>query len=268
MKKSILAALVVAFAFTSCVNHVQHLSSYTSLMRVGMHGVIYGLQDNESDKKHPATLFDAPDSVIQALGLEEGIESSIRTYLVREKTECVLIDAGLGEMGHGQLLSLLQTIELTPDTIHHILLTHMHGDHIGGLMHDGEPIFKHAELWLSADEYAYWYSDENPMQKAVLDAYSDRLHLIHEGDDLPLNIKAIAAPGHTPGHLAYQYGHIVIIGDAIHGWDLQKDHPEYCARFDMDKEQAIATRKYLLEYSRDSNLVVAGMHMPEAFFIY
>lgn len=79
MKESILATLVVAFAFTSCVNHVQHLSSYTSLMRVGWHGVIYGLQDNESDKKHPVTLFDAPDSVIQVLGFAERASRVLRS---------------------------------------------------------------------------------------------------------------------------------------------------------------------------------------------
>lgn len=235
---------------------------------VGLDGSISGIRDNADEKKHPATLFDAPDSLMQTLGLQDGVESSIRTYIVREQPPksaccCVLIDAGLGEMVGGQLQNRLKDLKI--DTVNHILLTHMHGDHIGGLLSDGQPVFKHAQLWLSAKEYAFWMEGENPLQQAVMAAYADRLHLFCAGDSLPLGIEAIDAPGHTPGHVAFRYGSVMIIGDAIHGWDLQKDHPEYCARFDMDKEQAISTRKALLEKCREEHLLIAGMHLPSAF---
>lgn len=264
MKKSILAACMAALALTTCKNKVEDYSERISFVQT-QDGTVYGLQDNEGDKKHPADLFDAPDSVIQMLGLEEGIESSIHTYIVCKDNYYVLIDVGLGEMGHGQLLQNMQELGLEPDTIKQILITHMHGDHIGGLLSEGEPVFKQADLCISVDEYEFWNKEENQLQQAVLKAYAGRIVTFNEEDLLPLGIKAIAVPGHTPGHMAFQYGNVMIIGDAIHGWDLQKEHPEYCARFDMDKDSAIQSRKQLLDYCKTNKLFVGGMHMPKAF---
>lgn len=239
------------------------------LVRVASDGTVFGLMDNAEERKHPAALFDAPDSLMAALGLQDGVASSVRAYIIKVNREassgCVLIDAGLGEMANGQILNQLSELKLTPDMIEHIFLTHMHGDHIGGLISNGAAVFKNAELWLSADEFAFWNKEENALQQAVFQAYAGKVHLFNPGDELPLGIEGIAAPGHTPGHVAFRYGDVMIIGDAIHGWDLQNSYPEYCARFDMDKEQAVETRKALLEKCRKEHLLIGGMHLPKAF---
>jgi hypothetical protein len=53
----------------------------------------------------------------------------------------------------------------------------------------------------------------------------------------------------------------------IHGAALQLEHPEICATYDMDKQEAIKTRKNLLQYARENGLVIAGMHLPVPAFI-
>ena len=75
-------------------------------------------------------------------------------------------------------------------------------------------------------------------------------------------VKAILAPGHTPGHTMYQLGNLLIIGDLIHAAALQIPHPEYCPTYDQEPKLAAQTRKEVYDYIQDHKLVVAGMHLP------
>lgn len=86
------------------------------------------------------------------------------------------------------------------------------------------------------------------------------------GDTLPGNVVAMEAVGHTPGHTVFQSGKLLVIGDLIHGAALQLEHPEYCASYDMDKEAAVKARKYFLQYAKDNQLTMAGMHLPAPAF--
>lgn len=75
-------------------------------------------------------------------------------------------------------------------------------------------------------------------------------------------VEAILALGHTPGHTLYRLGDKLIVGDIMHGVALQLAHPEFCARFDMDKEQTIASRKAVLERAKQEGWTMYGMHFP------
>ena len=77
---------------------------------------------------------------------------------------------------------------------------------------------------------------------------------------------ALDAVGHTPGHTAFQVSNLLVIGDLMHGYALQKDHPEINSNYDMDKEKSIESRKRLMQYSRDNKLTMAGMHLPPPGF--
>ena len=77
---------------------------------------------------------------------------------------------------------------------------------------------------------------------------------------------AIDAIGHTPGHTAFQVSNLLIIGDLMHGYALQKDHPEINSNYDMDKEKSIESRKRIMQYAKDNNLLMAGMHLPPPGF--
>ena len=96
----------------------------------------------------------------------------------------------------------------------------------------------------------------------VLAAYNDRLHRFTYQDTLPLGVKALPAPGHTPGHTVYQTGRLLIVGDLMHGYDLQIQDLDICPSYDMDRKQAIESRKKYVDYARRNKLTVAGMHFP------
>lgn len=210
-----------------------------------------------------------PDSLWEALGLQDGVPSSISCFLLKAEGQTILLDAGLGAP-FSQLLPGLQAAGVTPDELPLIYITHMHPDHIGGLLHDGEPVFPHAELWINAVEAQAWSAmegDRAALPQAVLATYADRLHLFAAGDTLAGGVVAIEAYGHTPGHTVFQKDSILVIADLMHGAALQLQHPEYCPFFDMDPEAATASRRRILDYAREHGLTMYGMHLPAPGFI-
>lgn len=230
------------------------------------------VKDNPDDKKMPTSLFPtASDSLIHELGLEEGVPSSISTFLLHDEGEWILFDTGLGAAHGGQMLQGLANLGLTPDSINYVYLTHFHGDHIGGMLQDGERVFANAQVYAGQTEYDAWINEmpaeQTAQQHAVMDAYKDQLHLFQFGETLPHHVVALDAVGHTPGHTAFETGNTLVIGDLMHGAALQMAHPEISGNYDMDKEKAAESRARLINYAKEKGLVMAGMHLPEPGFI-
>lgn len=212
---------------------------------------------------------DADKSLIDSLRLQDGIPSSISTYLI-EKDSCrILFDTGLGGK-NSRLLPLLDSLRLQPDSINYLYLTHLHGDHIGGMMNGDDIVFGHATVFLAKPEYDGWmkmYAEKKAQVVKTMNAYKEQLQFFEFGDTLPGGVITIDAVGHTPGHTAYQLENLLIIGDLIHGAALQMVRPEICPTYDMDKQIAIKSRKRLLKYAEDNDLVMAGMHLPYPGFM-
>lgn len=225
------------------------------------------IEDKPGPSVNECGLFpDVPDSIWTKLSLEGGVPSSMSCFLIQTEGKNMLFDTGLGAP-FSQLQSKLSEMGLTPDSIDHIYLTHLHGDHIGGMMKDGNAVFRNADVYVNRIEAEAWSNmpdGKGDQAIAVLNAYKDRLHQFEGGDTLDFGIVAIAAYGHTPGHTVYQKDSILITGDIMHGAALQSLYPEYCARYDMDKTAAIEARKHLLKYAKDNGLTMYGMHFPTA----
>lgn len=233
---------------------------------------VFWIKDNAESRLMPRDLFpEASDSLFDALGLTEGVPASVSTFLMKADGEWCLFDAGLGAMRGGQLLNGLAELGLTADSISTLYVTHFHGDHIGGLVNDGKPIFANAQLYVSQREYDAWINEmpeeQNAMQREVMEAYAAQAHLFAFGDTLAHDVIAIDAIGHTAGHAAYQKGNMIVIGDLMHGAALQLEHPEISGNYDKDKAQAAEARARLLNYAAENGLVMAGMHLPEPAFI-
>ncbi|MDR1169372.1 MAG: MBL fold metallo-hydrolase [Prevotellaceae bacterium] len=194
--------------------------------------------------------------------------AAVNAFLVHAGNRTVLIDAGFGR----NLFDNLQSLGTPAEKVDIILLTHMHGDHIGGLIRDGKATFPNSALYLPQPEYDYWMgnAERGGQAQSVIAAYKDRLHLFvpSEADDakeiIP-GVKAIAAYGHTPGHTGYLFesagSRIFIWGDLTHAMAVQMPHPEVAITYDVNPEQAVAYRKKLLDYVAKNKITIAGMHI-------
>lgn len=221
-------------------------------------------------RKQARSIFaDASDALVDSLGLQDGVPSTISAFLVEKDGVRMLFDAGLGR-GKGRVLPLLDSLGVKTSEIDYLYLTHLHGDHIGGMM-DGDKVeFPNATVWVSRMEYEGWMAmpdDRKAQVVKTFDAYKKQLRQFEFGDVLPCGVLPINAVGHTPGHTVYQLGQLLVIGDLIHGAALQLANPDICPSFDMDKTASTASRKRILAYARENGLLMAGMHLPAPAFL-
>ena len=221
--------------------------------------------DNPAPRTMGLALFgEVPEAIVSKLGIAEGVPSSVSVMLLEKDGQQVLFDAGNGN-NDSRLIPALKELGFEAKDIDAILITHLHGDHIGGLTKDGARVFQQAKLYVAAAELDAWTktAESTPANvKVMMDAYGADVVKFDAGDKLPVGIEAMAAPGHTPGHTVYRTGDKLIVGDIMHGVALQMEHPEFCARFDMDKEQAIAARKKTMDLAKKEGWTVYGMHFP------
>ena len=211
------------------------------------------IKDNQGERLMPVSLFpDAPQSLIDSLGVQDGLPSSVGTFLVRTDDGLILFDTGNGGEGAG-LYSGLDSLGVAPSDIDYLYITHFHGDHIGGMMAGDSVVFPNAQVYASKVEYDAWTTPGDGHDQAIrtMEAYGDRL---------------LAAYGHTPGHTVFQNGKLLIVGDLMHGAAIQMIRPEVNASFDMDGSAAAATRAKFISYARENSCVMAGMHLPEPGF--
>ena len=228
------------------------------------------IRDNANDRVMPLSLFpDATKSQIDSLSLQAGVPASVSTFLVEKDGKRILFDTGVGA-SDSKLPEGLKSLNITPSDIDYLFITHFHGDHIGGMMKDGVPVFPNAEVYVAKAEYDAWMkipADKRVQVENTMQAYKDRLHQFAFGDTLPCNVIAMEAAGHTPGHTVFRAGNLLVVGDLMHGAALQLKYPEICATYDMDKSGAVKSRKYYIQYAREKGLVIAGMHLPVPAFM-
>lgn len=230
---------------------------------------IFPIQDNLSPRMMGRTLFpDAPDSLIAELGLEEGIPASVSAFLVKTGGNEILFDAANGAPD-SQLMPVLESLQTTADEVDYIFITHLHGDHIGGLLKEGEAVFSNAVVYINKTEYDAWMAMEGRQSEGlrnICNAYGERVKTFTLEDELPCGIEAVEAYGHTPGHTAYRAGDALIAGDVMHGTALQARYPEFSAGFDMDKEMSVKTRRAILKMAEEG-VKVYGMHFPAPYHL-
>lgn len=215
----------------------------------------------------PASLFygenDADKDKIDAMSPDGKVPTGMNCFVVRTPEGFVMFDAGLPSSKGGKTLARLETLDISAASITAIFLTHSHFDHIGGLIDDnGLAEYPEATVYVSAEEYNFMSKSMADMTKRLKSAYDGRFVIFTEGTILPYNVVPISAPGHTPGHTAYQIGNLLFVGDLMHGISLQLTDPSICASYDTDRTRSAETRMRILNYAVDNSLTVLCAHAP------
>ncbi len=214
--------------------------------------------------------------------LKEPVDTSVNAYLINTGTKLVLIDAGAGALFGptlGKLASSLQASGYRPEQVDEIYVTHMHGDHIGGLTAGDKLAFPNAIVRADQHDADYWLSQAK-MDAAPADAkdfFKGAMLSINpyaaagkfkpfDGDtELVPGIKAVAARGHTPGHTVYvvesKGEKLALWGDLMHVAAVQFADPSVTITFDSDSKSAAVQRKRAYADAAKSGYWVAAAHL-------
>lgn len=176
----------------------------------------------------------------------------------------ILFDTGLDA---GGITAALAAAGYAPEDITHVVLTHMHGDHIGGLTDaDGNVTFANAAYVTGQTEYDHWAGQANAGFDAKVRPLAERMSFIGDGAAVTSGITGIDAPGHTPGHMAYRLEsdgeQMMLIADAANHYVWSLAYPDWEVSFDADKAAAAATRRMLLGMAATDRIPLIGYHMP------
>ncbi|KEP70195.1 metallo-beta-lactamase [Thioclava dalianensis] len=183
--------------------------------------------------------------------------------LIETGSEKILFDTGLNPEG---MTAALMAAGHTPEDITTVVITHMHGDHIGGLRGEAGTTFANAKYVTGQAEFDHWSQAGNDTFESKVRPLADQFTFLKGGDSVVSGITAVEAFGHTPGHMAYRVESgdqsLVLAADTANHfvWSLRR--PEWEVRFDMDKEAAAATRKSLLGMIAADRVAFVGYHMP------
>jgi glyoxylase-like metal-dependent hydrolase (beta-lactamase superfamily II) len=218
----------------------------------------------------------------EAFAGEEHANVHFGSYLIRSEGQTVLVDTGIGptppamfgEM-RGRLLDNLRSAGVQPDAIDTVFTTHAHIDHVGwNLTADGKPVFPRARYLMHQADY-----DALPAFEEALGPYADAtirplkdlglLDLLTGERALTGEVTAIPTPGHTPGHMSLLIASsgekAIILGDIIAS-PVGVSEPEWVFAFDADPQQAIATRKAVLDRIEAEGMTLAQCHLPAPGF--
>src|SRR5690606_15761635 len=160
--------------------------------------------------------------------------------VVNTGSEVILFDTGPDA---GGMTAGLAAAGYAPEDITHVVLTHMHGDHIGGLTDEaGNITFANAAYTTGQTEYDHWAAQANEGFDTKVRPLADRMSFIGGGTSVTSGITGIDAPGHTPGHMAYMLDsgdkQMLLIADTANHYVWSLAYPDWEVSFDADKAAA------------------------------
>lgn len=227
----------------------------------------------------------SPEKVAQRMALAAmtpETDVSVNAFVVDTGEQRILIDTGAGQLpGYtgGHLQDNLRAAGYPPESIDLVLLTHIHSDHFGSLTLNGTPVFPNAQVKVSQEDARYWLDRDN-----LDDIPESRHRSFHNAQqvmervraagqlqtfDLPAQvhplIRALPAPGHTPGSVVYLLESgaekVLFWGDIIHAEPVQMQEPHVAIQFDIDQNQAIRTRETVLAEAAREGYLVGAAHI-------
>jgi len=214
----------------------------------------------------------ASDALLAALPTltspSDVLPTALNCLLMRLHNQMILVDTGLGpnrQPGTGQLIANLGQLGLTPDAIDWLILSHAHGDHMGGAFDaDEQPVFRRAQVVTSRREWEHWRTqpETHPIRQRL-----ESLHprLVEDGETILPGLTARLVPGHTPGQMG------VIVRDEgeslrytadVIAHPMHVSHSEWHIAADVEPEVALRTRELFLAEAAQEHTRLFVYHFP------
>ncbi|AZO78631.1 MULTISPECIES: MBL fold metallo-hydrolase [unclassified Bosea (in: a-proteobacteria)] len=207
-----------------------------------------------------------------------GVRMMFNQYLIEDGSSRILIDAGPGgTIGHsGRLPAGLSALGLDRGRIDAVIVTHMHQDHIGGLVAGEQANFSKAEIYVDRRELAHW---SNPATRSASPAYLQngiklagevtrlypKLQAIDGEREIVPGVSIVDLAGHTPGHIGVRIADtgqsLIMAGDML----FPVVHPaglDVNFLFEQDRPAAQAMRTRFFQRAAAEGALIAATHMP------
>ncbi len=211
----------------------------------------------------------------------EQLFKPILAHVVQFRGQRVLVGTGAGGLGGAttpQLIPQLARAGLRPADIDVVLLTHLHPEHVGGMVHPGGgAVFTNAKVVCCRTEWRWWNESDNPpglparyrpfvgTARSATRAYADRVIFFSGTAEVVPGIVGTPALGHTAGHSVFRFvdgsASLLAMGDLVHLDPLQTVRPLLQTRLDTDPLLAAQTRQQFLQQAASERDYVIGSHV-------
>jgi glyoxylase-like metal-dependent hydrolase (beta-lactamase superfamily II) len=246
------------------------------------------IYDGIWEKPHDPAFFknasiDDVKSALRAAGeTDEFVPIPFTPMAVSTARELILFDPGTGgqvQPTAGKFLQNLKAAGIDPAKVTRIMISHMHPDHIFGLMEKdtNAQVYPNAEIVLSVPEYKFW-TDPAVLEKlpparrglaqriqATFPKWKNVRQVEGEVEVAP-GIRTIATPGHTPGHISFHVSsgnaQMIYSADTFYQPAFSMRTPEWQGAFDQDGPTAERSRRMLAERLAADKILVTGYHFP------
>ncbi|MDQ8023367.1 MAG: MBL fold metallo-hydrolase [Moraxellaceae bacterium] len=214
----------------------------------------------------------------------KGVQTAVNAYLVHTGERLVLVDAGSAKCfgpTMGNVVANIQAAGYKPEDVDAVLLTHLHPDHLCGVLTaDGKPAFPRATLWATQADADFWLSesaaqaappDFRPffdMARNAVAPYraAGSFRSYKPGEPLFAGVTVVDTAGHTPGHSSYLFSskgqEMLVWGDIVHSHAVQFAQPDISIEFDSDQKKAIAARRNVFARAAKNGWWIGGAHLP------
>jgi glyoxylase-like metal-dependent hydrolase (beta-lactamase superfamily II) len=212
----------------------------------------------------------------------DNVEMDQNTLLINTGNQLVLFDTGDGGSKmfgpkSGRQLANLKAAGIDPKDIDAVVLTHAHADHCWGIMSaGGAPNFPNAQIYMAQADFDFWTDEakaKGDMMKPMIEGTrrhllpnKDRLVFVKDGQEFLPGIQAMAAPGHTVGHMVYVITSdgktLLNSGDIAHHAVISTQTPRVAFAYDTDGAQGVATRLKVFDMLAAQRMPFVSYHFP------
>ncbi|MDY0884963.1 MBL fold metallo-hydrolase [Dongia soli] len=217
---------------------------------------------------------------------QDAFDWALNVVVVRSGGKTILIDAGLGSDPDlnlpraGQLIKRLEAAGIDRGSVTDLVLTHMHMDHIGGLLVEGvkERLRKDLRIHVAAAEVKFWEAPDfshtsmpqgfpdalRSAAKRFVSEYGSNLRTFEEEHEIAPGVVVRRTGGHTPGHSVVRVASggdgLTFAGDAV--FIVGFEQPDWHNGFEHDPEEAARVRVRLLRDLAKSGEMLVATHLP------